>query len=136
MRNYNNGPDEPISNTYQAYLKVTRGVICEHLEVAQREGWAVGNKLVRGAYILNDVRDRIHDTKADTDNNYNSIVHYLLFRDFDGISGKNFPRNSLFVCGHNNFCQVPSDRGQGLGRSVPMFLARPVDTGRVFCYSD
>lgn len=102
MRKHNSGTDEAIVfNTYQAYLKDTRGVIRQHLELAQREGWAVGIKLVRGAYILNDVRDRIHDTKADTDNCYNGIVHDLLFRSFDGVSGTDFPKISLLVCGHN-----------------------------------
>lgn len=102
MRKHNKGDDGPIIfNTYQAYLKSTRGVLREHLELAKREDWAVGIKLVRGAYILNEVRDRIHDTKAETDECYNSIVHDILSRSFDGVSGDRFPKISFLVCGHN-----------------------------------
>lgn len=107
MRKHNSGPiDAVVLNTYQAYLKGTRGVIRDHLRLARQEGWTFGIKLVRGAYILNEVRDRIHDTKADTDANYNGIVHDLLARSYDGLRGgvpgeEGFPRTSVFLAGHN-----------------------------------
>ncbi|KAI0898736.1 proline dehydrogenase [Annulohypoxylon nitens] len=101
MRKYNQGGDALVLNTYQSYLKESRKVMRDHLEIAHREGWTLGIKLVRGAYILNDIRERIHDTKSDTDASYNGIAHVLLMRSFDGISGDRFPDVKIFLAGHN-----------------------------------
>ncbi|KAF2440811.1 proline oxidase Put1 [Karstenula rhodostoma CBS 690.94] len=101
MREHNRDGDALILNTYQAYLKATRGVIRSHLELAQKEGWILGVKLVRGAYIFQEERDRIHDTKPDTDKSYNGIARDLLQRSFDDITKPNFPGLKLFLAGHN-----------------------------------
>ncbi|KAI1441972.1 proline dehydrogenase [Annulohypoxylon stygium] len=101
MRKYNQGGDALVLNTYQSYLKESRKVIRDHLEIAHKEGWTLGIKLVRGAYILNDIRERIHDTRSDTDASYNDIAHDLLTRSFDGISGDRFPDVKIFLAGHN-----------------------------------
>lgn len=65
----------------------------------------MGIKLVRGAYIAHDIRSRIHDTKADTDNSYDHIVESLLSRKFPlKVAADNaaaFPDVRLFVASHN-----------------------------------
>lgn len=101
MRQYNVKGEVLVLNTYQAYLKATRGILRDHLKLAQQEGWTLGVKLVRGAYIMNEIRSRIHDTKADTDASYNGIVHSLLSRSFDDVGPQDFPQVRVFLAGHN-----------------------------------
>lgn len=101
MRKYNRNGDALILNTYQAYLKSTRQTLHSHLQLAQQEGWTLGMKLVRGAYIASDKRGGIHDTKAATDECYNSIVHDLLSRRFDSVRSPDFPTFRLLAAGHN-----------------------------------
>ncbi|KAK5102620.1 proline dehydrogenase [Lithohypha guttulata] len=103
MRRYNIGGQLLIYSTVQAYLKSSRDKVQRQLELAAKEGWRSGIKLVRGAYIANDQRSLIHDTKADTDASYNGIVDDLL-------RGRNFPifasqpdlKFDLLLAGHNS----------------------------------
>lgn len=86
MRKYNNS--EPgkacIYGTYQAYLKATPSVVAGHLRAAKEEGFTLGVKLVRGAYLGSDPRHLIHDSQADTDACYNGIAEALLRREWTG----------------------------------------------------
>ncbi|KAH7090201.1 FAD-linked oxidoreductase-like protein [Paraphoma chrysanthemicola] len=106
MRKFNTDGKAVIYNTYQAYLKATPGNVAAHLAEAQRDGFTLGLKLVRGAYILSDERSLIHDTKQDTDDAYNGIAQGALRQqigDF-GASGphaKPFPSVNLFLASHN-----------------------------------
>ncbi|KUI61017.1 hypothetical protein VP1G_08210 [Cytospora mali] len=102
MRYYNRDGTALISNTIQAYLKGARRSVENHLHIAQREGWSLGIKLVRGAYIEKEVRSLIHDTKEDTDNSYNEIVRDLLCKSWPGFEGESFPDTHLFLAGHNS----------------------------------
>lgn len=92
-----------VFNTVQAYLKASAESVNNHLLLSQKEGWSLGIKLVRGAYIAHDTRERIHDTKEDTDRNYNTIVEKLLTRQFVSPTGEStkFPDVRLFVASHN-----------------------------------
>lgn len=102
MRRFNKGDQALVYNTVQAYLKSSRDKVQHQLQLAADEGWRSGIKLVRGAYISNDAREKIHDTKAETDKSYNSIVEDLL-------RGNNFPvfasypdlKHDLLLAGHN-----------------------------------
>lgn len=97
MRRYNRDGKALVYNTLQAYLKAARTKLQDHLALAAREDWTLAIKLVRGAYIANDQREKIHDTKNDTDESYNGIVHDLL-------TGKIVPEQAkvqLFLAGHN-----------------------------------
>ena len=102
MRRYNKGEKPLVYSTVQAYLKAARDKVQYQLQLADDEGWRSAIKLVRGAYISNDIRGRIHDTKADTDKSYNGIMEDLL-------RGQNFPilqskpdfQHSLLLAGHN-----------------------------------
>ncbi|KAJ2989170.1 hypothetical protein NUW58_g3606 [Xylaria curta] len=61
-----------------------------------------GVKLVRGAYMSTDERSKIHDTKEDTDEAYDSITRDLLHRNSDGFDGlKKWPRMSVLLATHN-----------------------------------
>ncbi|KXJ85465.1 proline oxidase-like protein [Microdochium bolleyi] len=98
-------PAAVVYNTYQAYLKSTPAVVASHMIAAHQEGFTLGLKLVRGAYILSDDRRLICDTKADTDAAYNSISRGVLKRElgeFGGLYGKHaFPATDLFIASHN-----------------------------------
>ncbi|KAL6228915.1 hypothetical protein BDW75DRAFT_123389 [Aspergillus navahoensis] len=104
MRQFNRQGKVVVFNTIQAYLKASTDNVSRHLKLAQAEGWALGIKLVRGAYIAHDYRSRIHDTKAETDANYNHIVQSLLTRQYptgDSVAPHLFPDAQLFVASHN-----------------------------------
>lgn len=96
---YNASGTPLIYSTLQAYLKDSRVKLQKQLVLAREEGWTLAIKLVRGAYINNDIRERIHDTKADTDKSYNSIVKDVLERNFPGLDQTADMR--LFLAGHN-----------------------------------
>lgn len=99
MRKYNKSsdPSKPakavIYGTYQAYLKATPSVLASHLKTAQKEGFTLGVKLVRGAYLGSDPRHLIHDTKDDTDTHYNGIAEALLRRKWVKPLAKFAPKN-------------------------------------------
>ncbi|KAL8839477.1 MAG: hypothetical protein Q9176_004473 [Flavoplaca citrina] len=102
MCKYNCDGQVIFYNTHQAYLKASRDKLEHQLQLAHREGWTLAIKLVRGAYIGSDIRERIHDTKAQTDESYNSIVRDLLIGNIKGVpTGPNFPDMRLFLAGHN-----------------------------------
>lgn len=102
MRKYNRNGKAVLYNTLQAYLKASREKLEHQLQLAHREGWTLAVKLVRGAYISNDMRDRIHDTKAQTDDSYNGTVRDLLGGTVAGVPPHDdFPQMRLFLAGHN-----------------------------------
>lgn len=103
MRKYNRNGDVLIYNTVQAYLKESRTKLQKQLKLASEEGWDLAVKLVRGAYIANDQRSLIHDTKSDTDHSYNSIVKDLMQGTLAGFSQDKFPFMRLFLAGHNSY---------------------------------
>jgi hypothetical protein len=106
MRKFNTNGKAVIYNTYQAYLKATSASLAHHLAEAQKDGFTLGLKLVRGAYILSDDRSLIHDTKQDTDDAYNGIAQGALRQHIgvfgaEGPSAKPFPSVNLFLASHN-----------------------------------
>ena len=81
QRRYNTTPGHAlIYNTYQAYLKSAPATLARHLDEAVTEGFTLGVKLVRGAYLGSDPRHIIHDTKAETDAAYDGIAASLITR--------------------------------------------------------
>ncbi|KAL2834272.1 FAD-linked oxidoreductase-like protein [Aspergillus cavernicola] len=104
MRKYNRDGYASIYNTYQAYLKSTASTLDKHLTAASEEGFTLGLKLVRGAYIASDERSLIHDTKQDTDDAYNGIAQGALRQEigtFGTPHGRSFPSVNLFLASHN-----------------------------------
>ncbi|KAF6843705.1 proline oxidase [Colletotrichum musicola] len=104
MRKYNTTPGSAvIYGTYQAYLKAAPETLWRHLEIARADGFALGVKLVRGAYIGSDPRHLIHDTKADTDVAYDGIAESLLRRQWGDVlrGDSQMPPVSLVLASHN-----------------------------------
>lgn len=101
MRQYNVKGQAVLYNTLQAYLKESRSKLQNQLSSAKAEGWTLAVKLVRGAYISNDQREKIHDTKQQTDDCYNGIVRDLLSGTNLGFTPAEFPQMQLFIAGHN-----------------------------------
>lgn len=104
MRKFNRDGHALIYNTYQGYLKSTEATIAKHLALALDEGFTHGLKLVRGAYLASDKRSLIHDTKQDTDDNYNRIAQGALRQElgeFGAKNGRPFPSVNLILASHN-----------------------------------
>ncbi|GAB1218539.1 hypothetical protein ATERTT37_007798 [Aspergillus terreus] len=107
MRTYNRNGSALVYNTYQAYLKAMPITLKAHLEAASQEGFTLGLKLVRGAYLATDERSLFHDTKEDTDLTYDTIAQGALRQELweygaqGNAHGKQFPSVNLFLASHN-----------------------------------
>ncbi|KKY15351.1 putative proline oxidase [Diplodia seriata] len=108
MRRWNRdgapGHEALVYNTIQGYLKGARANADRHVWLAAREGWTVGIKLVRGAYIEHEVRALIHDTKEETDASYDAIAEKLVGQMLPPEAkarGLRFPSAALFLATHN-----------------------------------
>jgi proline dehydrogenase len=140
MRKFNRDGKAVIYNTYQAYLKDTSDVLAYHIAEAERDGFTLGLKLVRGAYILSDNRSLIHDTKEDTDNAYNTIAQGALRQQIgmfgaSGPSARPFPSVNLFLASHNRESVLSAHRlyRQRLEAGLPTV---PVAYGQLHGMSD
>lgn len=102
MRKYNTNGNVLVYNTLQAYLKTSRKTLEQQLALAAKGNWTLAIKLVRGAYISNDRREGIHDTKEETDESYDSIVRDVLTSSKLGNFPRGFPETALFIAGHNS----------------------------------
>ena len=102
MRKHNRS-DTLVYNTLQGYLKASKANLDRHLTLAAQEGWALGLKLVRGAYIEHETRSLIHDdTKEETDDSYDLIADAMLCQKMpEGAQGLKFPNAALFLATHN-----------------------------------
>ena len=109
MRKYNSPDNAVVYGTYQAYLKATPATLSRHLAAAREGGFALGVKLVRGAYLGSDPRHLIHDTKADTDAAYDGVAEALLRRQWNAQlqppqgegADAPFPSVSVVLATHN-----------------------------------
>ncbi|BCS02827.1 uncharacterized protein AKAW2_61091S [Aspergillus luchuensis] len=111
MRKYNTNGTAVVFNTYQAYLKSTPNTVKAHLDIAEKEKFTLGIKLVRGAYINSEPRDLINDTKPETDNSYNFIAASIIRQRYGTIGGNSpFPSTELFLATHNRESALMADR--------------------------
>ncbi|KAK3395735.1 FAD-linked oxidoreductase-like protein [Sordaria brevicollis] len=92
MRRYNTS-SAVVYGTYQAYLKSTPATLSKHLAIAAKEGFTLGVKLVRGAYLGSDPRHLICDTKEDTDAQYDGIAESLLRKSWSAPLSPPAPRS-------------------------------------------
>lgn len=114
MRKYNH--EMPIVwNTYQLYTKAALGTLQSHVQLATQEGFIVGAKLVRGAYMEKEAREAaaggypnpIHDSKPDTDKDYNAAVQFCL---------EHLGRVAFCLGSHNeDSCRMAAERMAMLG---------------------
>lgn len=112
MRRYNanTSKNAVVYGTYQAYLKSTPATLSKHLAIAAKEGFTLGVKLVRGAYLGSDPRHLICDTKEDTDKQYDGIAEALLRKSWSAPlqppaprseKGMKFPDVNIVLATHN-----------------------------------
>lgn len=95
--------------TYQAYLRSTPSTLAKHLDIARQEGYPLGVKLVRGAYLKTEPRHLIWATKEETDRCYDEIVEALLTRRYNAMlapassdaSAHQLPPVSVIIATHN-----------------------------------
>ena len=95
-----------VYGTYQAYAKRTPGQLARHLAEAQKHNFALGVKLVRGAYMGSDARELFWNTIEDTHACYNGIAKSLMQRQYAEVlkpvtHGAEFPRVDLVLASHN-----------------------------------
>ncbi|KAL8809227.1 MAG: hypothetical protein Q9200_003606 [Gallowayella weberi] len=111
QRTYNRSGAALIYGTYQAYLKSTPATLAQHLSIAQREGFILGVKLVRGAYMASDPRHLFWATKAETDQAYDRIAEALIRKEWNDILAPadahggqkpGFPNVNLVLATHND----------------------------------
>ncbi|XP_027884930.1 hydroxyproline dehydrogenase isoform X2 [Xiphophorus couchianus] len=75
-----------IWNTYQCYLKDSRPLLLEALHLSQAEGFCLGVKLVRGAYMDKERKlaekecrvDPIHPSWEETNKSYNGCLDVMM----------------------------------------------------------
>ncbi|GBF67076.1 proline dehydrogenase [Trichophyton mentagrophytes] len=91
QRKYNNRSDSTageravVYNTYQAYLRSTPKTLSQHMSIAQDEGFVLGVKLVRGAYLGAEPRHYIWDHKQETDTAYDGLADALIRREYNEV---------------------------------------------------
>ena len=97
-----------VYGTYQAYLRSTPAILAKHLAIARKEGFTLGVKLVRGAYMNSDPRESFWASKAETDTTFDGISEALLKKKYNQVlrpsqeSAEEFPDVSLMVASHNH----------------------------------
>ncbi|KAL1787806.1 proline dehydrogenase 1, mitochondrial isoform X1 [Sigmodon hispidus] len=96
--------DKPlIFNTYQCYLKDAYDNVTMDMELARREGWCFGAKLVRGAYMAQErarameigYEDPINPTYEATNVMYHRCLNFVL------EELKHSPKAEVMVASHN-----------------------------------
>ncbi|KAL8944122.1 MAG: hypothetical protein Q9211_000713 [Gyalolechia sp. 1 TL-2023] len=85
QRMYNRGDRAVVYGTYQAYLRSTPATLARHLTIAQQEGFNLGVKLVRGAYLASDPRHLFWATKEGTDNTFDGIAESLMRKQWNHV---------------------------------------------------
>ncbi|KAL8731959.1 MAG: hypothetical protein Q9166_003091 [cf. Caloplaca sp. 2 TL-2023] len=110
QRKYNRDGVAVIYGTYQAYAISTPSILAQHLAKAQQEGFTLGVKLVRGAYMATDPQHLFWATKAETDRVHDRIAEALMRRQWNEVLGpaegnkgqrSAFPNVNLLLATHN-----------------------------------
>lgn len=106
MRHYNKNGKAVVYNTYQAYMKRCPDVLASHLAAARKEGFVLGVKLVRGAYMGSDPRELFWNTIEDTHKCYDDLAECVMQRRYSDmlkpIEGeKEFPQVEIVLASHN-----------------------------------
>lgn len=95
--------DACVVGTVQMYLKESSSILKLDDELAKKGNYILGWKLVRGAYIHSEPdRNVIHDTKEDTDKNYDSGISQTIAN----MNSENPTVGHLVVASHNGNTQL------------------------------
>lgn len=110
QRKYNRDGFALVYGTYQAYLRSSPATLAKHLAIAQRDGYTLGVKLVRGAYMGSDPRHLFWATKEETDEAYDGIAESLMRKQWNKVlrpaeeassQPHIFPAADLVLASHN-----------------------------------
>ncbi|KAL9033467.1 MAG: hypothetical protein Q9180_005930 [Flavoplaca navasiana] len=111
QREYNRDGVAVLYGTYQAYAISTPQLLAQHLAIAHREGFTLGVKLVRGAYMGSDPRHLFWASKAETDRVHDRIAEALIRKEWNetlspieeqGAQKPTFPNVNLVLATHNH----------------------------------
>lgn len=106
MKRYNK-ENALVYGTYQAYKKSTPSTLAKHLDLALKEDFVLGVKLVRGAYLGSDPRHLFWDTIEDTHRTYDGIAESLMRKAYNEVlkpissTANVFPSINLVLASHN-----------------------------------
>lgn len=108
QRRYNHGPLFVIYTTYQTYLKSTAGHLANHMADAQKHGYTLGAKFVRGAYLGSEPGHLVWRTKERTDAEYDGLTAAVLRGSYNqylkpakGNMSRDMPRMNVVLATHN-----------------------------------
>ena len=108
QRRYNRGGRAIVYGTYQAYLRSAPETLAKHLAIAKKDGFVLGVKVVRGAYMASDPRECFWSRKEETDVAYDGIVESLVRRQWNEVlqptpesDTKDYPGVNLVLASHN-----------------------------------
>lgn len=109
QRIFNRDGQTVLYNTYQCYLKSAPATLSRHLDIARAEGFTLGAKLVRGAYLFSEERSLIHDTIEDTHACYDGMMSALIHRDYNSVvpptspaaASAPWPASRVVIASHN-----------------------------------
>ena len=111
QREYNRDGIAVVYGTYQAYAMSTPQLLAQHLAIAHREGFTLGVKLVRGAYMGSDPRHLFWASKAETDRVHDRMAEALIRKEWNETlcpaaeqdsQKPTFPKVSLVLATHNH----------------------------------
>ena len=111
QRRYNRADGALVYGTYQAYLRSTPMKLAQHLATARDEGFSLGVKLVRGAYLGSDPRHLFWAAKEETDRAYDGIAESLMRKQWNDMvtparlyTGQQpaYPNVDLVLATHNH----------------------------------
>jgi len=108
QRVYNLRGKSVVYTTYQAYLKQTPDTLSRHLATAKQDNFALGVKLVRGAYLSSEDRSLIHPSIEATHHAYDTITSALIHRKYNdliqpitGSTTASWPSINVVLATHN-----------------------------------
>ena len=113
QRKYNKGPSGKaiVYGTYQAYLRSSPLVLAQQLAIAGREGFTLGVKLVRGAYLGSDPPYLFWSSKEETDVAFDGMADAVMRRKYNKMlkpvhaaedKTPEFPEVNLVLASHNH----------------------------------
>jgi hypothetical protein len=128
QRKYNRPDRAVIYTTYQCYLRNTPANLAHDLAEARKYGYALGVKLVRGAYLLKEPPSMVWSSKDETDRCYDELARCLLTKQYRGLlqpsthgDRDQFPNVDVVIATHNaeSVRKVQALRDEQVARGEP-----------------
>jgi hypothetical protein len=117
--------------TYQCYLKSVNERLAQHLEMASKNGYIAGVKLVRGAYLSSEPKEITFDSKEGTDAQYDACAEAVVKQQWtDKVASPTpntpFPPVNIVLATHNleSVQKAKKIRAAQMLQSAPKTLPR------------